>query len=237
MWDIILNPFVTMLTWLYALLNQDIVLAIVVLTVIIRFLTYPLLARQQESQRKMQQVQPQLKKLQEKFKNDKEKLSQAQMKLYREKQSQSGRRLLALGGTVSHSHWPLSGDLFCLGSYAVFSWWICQRRLPQARWTRVPVPRGPSSIPSSSSLQFFHDSLPPSWHVAPGHLWLEPHREIQPNCGQSPVIGVQDHSLVTFVYEVLDDTCADDAPKSQSPYIGMTGDKVHSAHVVSADLH
>lgn len=84
MWDIILNPFVTMLTWLYSMLNQDIVLAIVVLTVIIRLLTYPLLAKQQESQRKMQQVQPQLKKLQEKFKNDKEKLSQAQMKLYRE---------------------------------------------------------------------------------------------------------------------------------------------------------
>ena len=74
MWDIILNPFVTILTWLYALLNQDIVLAIIVLTVIIRFLTYPLLAKQQESSRKMQQVQPQLKKLQEKYKNDKEKL-------------------------------------------------------------------------------------------------------------------------------------------------------------------
>ncbi len=84
MWDIILNPFVTILTWLYALLNQDIVLAIIVLTVIIRFLTYPLLAKQQESSRKMQQVQPQLKKLQEKYKNDKEKLSQAQMKLYKE---------------------------------------------------------------------------------------------------------------------------------------------------------
>ena len=43
------------------------------LTVIIRFLTYPFLAKQQESSRKMQQVQPQLKKLQEKYKNDKEK--------------------------------------------------------------------------------------------------------------------------------------------------------------------
>ena len=84
MWDLILNPFVTILAWLYAALNQDIVLAIVVLTVIIRFLTYPLLAKQQESSRKMQQVQPQLKKLQEKYKNDKEKLSQAQMKLYKE---------------------------------------------------------------------------------------------------------------------------------------------------------
>ena len=84
MWDLILNPFVTILAWLYAALNQDIVLAIVVLTVIIRFLTYPLLAKQQESSRKMQQIQPQLKKLQERYKNDKEKLSQAQMKLYRE---------------------------------------------------------------------------------------------------------------------------------------------------------
>ena len=84
MFDLILNPFVTVLAWLYAALNQDIVLAIIVLTVIIRFLTYPLLAKQQESSRKMQQVQPQLKKLQEKYKNDKEKLSQAQMKLYKE---------------------------------------------------------------------------------------------------------------------------------------------------------
>ena len=84
MWDLILNPFVTILAWLYAALNQDIVLAIVVLTVIIRVLTWPLFAKQQESSRRMQQVQPQLKKLQEKYKNDKEKLSQAQMKLYRE---------------------------------------------------------------------------------------------------------------------------------------------------------
>jgi YidC/Oxa1 family membrane protein insertase len=84
MMDLILNPFVTVLAWLYAALNQDIVLAIIVLTVIIRVLTFPLFAKQQESSRKMQQVQPQLKKLQEKYKNDKEKLSQAQMKLYKE---------------------------------------------------------------------------------------------------------------------------------------------------------
>jgi YidC/Oxa1 family membrane protein insertase len=84
MLDLILNPFVTVLTWLYSVLNHDVVLAIVVLTVIIRFLTYPLLARQQESSRKMQQLQPKLKKLQEKYKNDREKLSEVQMKLYKE---------------------------------------------------------------------------------------------------------------------------------------------------------
>ncbi len=84
MWDLILNPFVTVLTWLYSVLNQDVVLAIIILTVIIRMLTYPLLARQQESSRKMQQLQPKLKKLQEKYKNDREKLSEVQMKLYKE---------------------------------------------------------------------------------------------------------------------------------------------------------
>jgi len=84
MLDLILNPFVTVLTWLYSVLNHDVVLAIIVLTVIIRFLTYPLLARQQESSQKMQQLQPKLKKLQEKYKNDREKLSEVQMKLYKE---------------------------------------------------------------------------------------------------------------------------------------------------------
>lgn len=84
MWDIILNPFVTGLTWLYSILGNNVVLAIVVLTIIIRMLTYPLLAKQQQSARKMQEVQPRLKKLQEKYKDDREKLAQAQMELYKE---------------------------------------------------------------------------------------------------------------------------------------------------------
>ena len=84
MWDIILNPFVTLLTWMYSILNNDIVLAIAVLTVVIRLLTYPLLAKQQQSSQRMQEVQPRLQKLQEKYKDDREKLAQAQMQLYKE---------------------------------------------------------------------------------------------------------------------------------------------------------
>lgn len=84
MWDIILNPFVTLLTGMYALLGNNIVLAIVVLTIIIRMITYPLLAKQQQSAKRMQEVQPRLKKIQEKYKDDREKLAQAQMELYRE---------------------------------------------------------------------------------------------------------------------------------------------------------
>lgn len=83
MWDLILDPFVTVLTGFYAL-TGDIVFAIVLLTVIIRLLTWPLTARQQKSAKKMQELQPRLRKLQEKYKGEREKLAQAQMELYRE---------------------------------------------------------------------------------------------------------------------------------------------------------
>jgi len=84
MWDLILNPMVTLLTLMYSIFNNDIVLSIIILTVIIRMLMYPLLSKQQESAKKMQEVQPRLKKLQEKYKDDREKLAQAQMELYKE---------------------------------------------------------------------------------------------------------------------------------------------------------
>jgi YidC/Oxa1 family membrane protein insertase len=85
MWDLILNPFITTLTFLYQILFNDVVLAILVFTILIRLLTYPLTAQQQRSMKVQQELQPELKKLQEKYKNDKEKLNQETMRLYREK--------------------------------------------------------------------------------------------------------------------------------------------------------
>lgn len=82
MWDIFINPVVTLLTWLYALLGNNVVLAIIVLTVAFRLLTYPLFAKQQESTKKMQEIQPELKRIQEKYKDDREKQQQATMELY-----------------------------------------------------------------------------------------------------------------------------------------------------------
>lgn len=84
MWDLILNPFVTVLTLLYSILNQEIVLAIVVFTILVRLAILPLTAQQQRSAKEMQKLQPELKKLQDKYKNDREKLAQEQMALYRE---------------------------------------------------------------------------------------------------------------------------------------------------------
>lgn len=82
--DIIVNVFVTLLTFLYSVLNQDMVLAIIVFTVLTRLLLYPLTAQSLRSSKAMQQLQPELKALQEKYKNDREKLAQEQMALYRQ---------------------------------------------------------------------------------------------------------------------------------------------------------
>jgi len=81
-WSLILNPFITVLTLLYQLFNSS-VLAIIMFTVLIRLLTYPLTAQQTRSSKAMSEMQPELKRLQEKYKNDREKLAQEQMALYR----------------------------------------------------------------------------------------------------------------------------------------------------------
>ncbi|MCD6362769.1 MAG: membrane protein insertase YidC [Synergistetes bacterium] len=59
-------------------------LAIILLTVIIRLLLYPLTHKQLKSMQQMQRLQPRIKRLQEKYRNDKEKLNQELMRLYRE---------------------------------------------------------------------------------------------------------------------------------------------------------
>jgi YidC/Oxa1 family membrane protein insertase len=84
MWDFIITPMTTLLILIYSFLGHNVVLSITILTVLLRVLMYPIFAQQQNSAKKMQEVQPRLKKIQEKYKDDKEKLAQAQMELYKE---------------------------------------------------------------------------------------------------------------------------------------------------------
>lgn len=84
MLDIIVNPFITILLFLYKMLGGNVVLAIVLLTVMVRLATLPLTQRQQHSAKAMQELQPELKRIQEKYKNDRERLAQAQWELYRQ---------------------------------------------------------------------------------------------------------------------------------------------------------
>jgi len=85
MWDLILNPFITVLTLLYSVFGNSAVLAIVLFTIAVRLIMYPLTAQQMRSSKIMQELQPEMKRLQDKYKNDREKLAQEQMRLYREK--------------------------------------------------------------------------------------------------------------------------------------------------------
>lgn len=85
MWDLlILNPMVNTLLWLYGLLGNSYVLAILGLTLIINLIVFPLRWQQQKSTIAMQELQPQLKKLQEKYKGEPEELQRKTMELYRE---------------------------------------------------------------------------------------------------------------------------------------------------------
>jgi YidC/Oxa1 family membrane protein insertase len=75
--------FVWLLRALYALIPNYGV-AIILLTVLVRLVTAPLTARQMNSMKRMQALQPRIKAMQEKYKDDKAKQSEETMKLYRE---------------------------------------------------------------------------------------------------------------------------------------------------------
>ncbi len=71
------------LDWLYAFI-PNYGWAIIVLTVLVRLVTSPLMVRQMRSAERMREVQPKLKALQERYADDRQKQSEEMMKLYKE---------------------------------------------------------------------------------------------------------------------------------------------------------
>jgi len=87
MWDtLILNPMMNSLLWIYDFLANNFGLAIIVFTILVRLITYPLTAQQMKSTQKMQEFQKskEWQETQAKYKGEKEKLASEQMRLYRE---------------------------------------------------------------------------------------------------------------------------------------------------------
>jgi len=72
--------------WIYSGLAQNFGLAIIVFTILVRLITYPLTASQIKSTKNMQEMQKSKKwqDIQKKYKGDREKLSKEQMNLYKE---------------------------------------------------------------------------------------------------------------------------------------------------------
>jgi YidC/Oxa1 family membrane protein insertase len=85
-WVRVLRPDVWLLRplqWLYGV-THNYGVAIIIITVIIKLLFYPLTMKSFKSMQAMQHLQPQMKRLQDMYKNDRQKLNEEMMKLYRE---------------------------------------------------------------------------------------------------------------------------------------------------------
>lgn len=87
MWEFIVNLLANLLIWIYKLVGENFGLAIIIFTILVRLVTYPLQAKQIKSAKAMQELQrsKEWQAMLKKYKDDKEKLAQEQMRLYREK--------------------------------------------------------------------------------------------------------------------------------------------------------
>ncbi len=79
---VVAYPLLVALKWFYKYVN-NFGIAIILLTVLVKILTYPLTYKSMKSMKEMQKVQPQLQKVREKYKDDKEKLNKEMLQLMR----------------------------------------------------------------------------------------------------------------------------------------------------------
>lgn len=89
------NPFIDLFVRLIDFLNTTVArlplpesvssyaIALILVGIVVKLITWPLTASQMRSMRKMQEVQPQLQEIQKKYAGDREKQAQAQMELFK----------------------------------------------------------------------------------------------------------------------------------------------------------
>lgn len=75
-------PLMSVIHWFYAL-TSNYGVAIILLTVVIKLLFFPLTHKSYKAMKKISKLQPEMKKLREKFKNDPQKMNTAVMELYK----------------------------------------------------------------------------------------------------------------------------------------------------------
>ncbi len=86
-WNVFLSVFVNVLIWIYDVVGHNFGLAIILFTILIRIVTWPLNAQQLKGAAAMQELQndKEWQALQKKYAKDKEKLAQEQWRIQREK--------------------------------------------------------------------------------------------------------------------------------------------------------
>lgn len=80
---LLFQPLLNLLVLLYNYLWNDIGIAIIILTIVIRLILYPSFKHQLESQQKLAALQPKLKEIKEKHKDNPQEQSKALMEFYR----------------------------------------------------------------------------------------------------------------------------------------------------------
>jgi YidC/Oxa1 family membrane protein insertase len=85
-WNLFVSVFINILLWIYNILG-NFGIAIILFTVLIKIVTWPLNAQQMKGAKAMQDMQndKEWQAIQKKYAKDREKLSQEQMRIYREK--------------------------------------------------------------------------------------------------------------------------------------------------------
>jgi YidC/Oxa1 family membrane protein insertase len=86
-WNVFIAIFVNVLIWIYDVVGHNFGLAIILFTILIRIVTWPLNAQQMKGAAAMQGLQndKEWQAIQKKYAKDREKLAQEQMRIYREK--------------------------------------------------------------------------------------------------------------------------------------------------------
>jgi YidC/Oxa1 family membrane protein insertase len=87
MWDLFVSIFTSVLLWIYDIVGHNFGLAIILFTILIRIVTWPLNAQQMKGAAAMQNLQndKEWQDIQKKYAKDREKLAQEQMRIYRER--------------------------------------------------------------------------------------------------------------------------------------------------------
>ncbi|NJC98946.1 MAG: protein translocase component YidC [Anaerolineales bacterium] len=87
MWDLFISLFINVLLWIYDVIGNNFGIAIILFTILIRVVTWPLNAQQMKGAKAMQDLQndKEWQAIQKKYAKDREKLAQEQMRVYREK--------------------------------------------------------------------------------------------------------------------------------------------------------
>lgn len=79
---ILVSPLFNFLVYIYDVIG-DIGIAIIILTLIVKIILFPLTKKSIKSQRELQILQPKIKEIQEKYKKDKQQMTQEMLKMYK----------------------------------------------------------------------------------------------------------------------------------------------------------